>query len=287
MNKKAQAFLAVFLLLTNQAAATVVVVLINDSAIVIGTDSKGVTGNSAALEKGSGISGHQSKIVLLNNSILAAASGIVRFASPSGRVKYDFTRWVTGLTRARHKKTPTVSELAIRIRDACLPIFQSEYGGMLAAGILRPLNLSGDPSLPVVTYYVAGYESHKARAFTITITIDWNKRVLGTPTLKPIYPQPPNSKHEHFLFAWQGKSKAGIDELIRDGSPTQGRYVKMYPREMSQLLNDQVMNYGDSVQAVRMALAAEIEGTPSAYSYPIEIYALPAMGGPDHRKYDK
>jgi hypothetical protein len=219
MSKKVSALLALLLLFSNQGSATVVVVIVTPRAIVMGADGRGVSGTPNSLLGGTGTPSVEDKIVLLNGSVLVANVGVSRMTTTDGHLLYHFNRWVVTLAKQTGRTAPTVSMIAQRIRESSFKVFDKELSSTLKAGTFTSLNLARDPSLPMVTYFIAGYEGHKARIFKVFIEVDWKKRILKKPVIESIYPPPGNVTRKNLLFASNGSSKRGIDSLLTKDSP--------------------------------------------------------------------
>ena len=285
MSKKICASFVLVLLLARQVSATVVVVIVTRSAIVIGADGKGVSGTPDSILAGTGISGMEDKVVLLNETVLVANVGVSRISLPDGRVLYDFQAWLASLfPKARGGDAPTVSQVARRIQNSSFAIFDKAVSSTLKTGKFTSLNLAHDSTLPIITYFIAGYEGKKVKVFEVYIDVDWQKRTLKKPIMKPLYPPPPSEAKMNLQFASNGASGRGISMLRTKDSPIQKAYLAKYPKEIGALVYDQPLDCAGAVSLARIALSVEISASPDIFGFPISVFALPCK--PSRYRYD-
>ena len=265
-------FVLVLLLLPCHLSATTLVVIVTPRAIVMGADGKGVSGTIDSVHRDGAHISTEDKIVLLQDKIIVGTTGIARIRTPEGYVKYSFTEWINRINKFPDKKTPTVTQLARKVKFSCFKIFNDEYAGQLRSGTLQPLNLSNNPGLPLVTYYVAGYEEGKPKVFKILIEIDWLNKVLKRPVMNEIYPDLGTRKN--LWFHWHGQPQKDIDDLLTASSQTQKTYLMRYPKEIGALIYDEPLRCDEVVKLAKITLSLEISASPDEFSFPVNVYAL-------------
>jgi hypothetical protein len=166
-NKNLATIVATVLLCSQSGFATTLVVLVSGNAIVFGADGKGVhtrVQNSNVVPVATNAF---EKIAILQNRILVSTAGIGRISGA-----YDFNTWITSLPIAENA---SIEDVAAIIRKMCKPIFEREWNYELRRGNTPITNLSGDKSLPVVSYYVAGNEFTGPRVYLVEIYVNWSK----------------------------------------------------------------------------------------------------------------
>lgn len=264
--------LLALLLICRNTFGTTLVVLVSGQAIVLGADGRGEEARSdnRAIVRTT----VEEKVSILRNQYIVSTSGSARIVRAIGRnntrLIYDFTPWLRSL---RIKDKATVSEVAEVIERKSNAIFLAEWKFLTRKGQRVPImNLSGNPLLPWVQYYVAGNEPLGPKVYSVAITVDYAKQRLNTPTITRIYPPLKNaSRSKNTVVTYNAKEGGGIDQLMTEGSVVQKLYLKRYDKEVGAVLYDEPLDVEGLKKLGRILLTLEISTTPDRFSFPIVI----------------
>jgi hypothetical protein len=165
------AIVAILLLCCPRSKATTLVVLVSGSTIVFGADSKGIDtwANNIHLVGTSTVE----KVLILQDRLMISEMGLARIERPyhgETKIVYDFPSWVRSL---HIPNNASVSDVAQLIAEKCWPVFHDEWVRVHPS---HPLNLSNDPSLPLVGYYIGGNEFLGPKVYFVGLYPDWKKR---------------------------------------------------------------------------------------------------------------
>ncbi len=199
--------------------------------------------------------------------------GVGRIEIPDhgkSKVVYDFNSWIKSLPI---KSNASILDVAQLISEKCWPIFHDEW---IRIHPTRPLNLSNDPALPVVGYYIGGNEFLGPQVYFVGIYPDWKNKVLNRPIIRRMHP-PIDTTERHNLFAtFNGEKGGGMDELTVHNSAIERRYLKSYDKEIGALIYDERLDGTSLANLGKIMLSLEIQTTPTRFSFPVLICSLTA-----------
>src|ERR1039458_88355 len=155
---------------------TALVVLISGNAIVFGADGLNQTtlgNNSTPIPNGTA-----TKVLILDSRFIISSTGVGSTRS------YVFADLVKSLPV---KSSSSVRGVAQMLSAKCWPIFLKLWPSLS----LVPSNLANDHSLPLVTYFVGGYEFRGPELYSVKIFIDWKTHRLRQPAVAKEYPMSP------------------------------------------------------------------------------------------------
>jgi hypothetical protein len=277
-NKNLRAVMVV-LLLCYGAFATTLVTLVSGNAIVFGADGKGVDAGVYDSHIASVGSRTFEKIAVLQNRIIVSTSGIGRILGI-----YDFNAWIESLPIAENT---SVENAATVIKKKCAPIFTREWDFELRHGGAPALNLSGDKSLPIVSYYVGGNEFSGPMVYSVEIYVDWANNRLKAPSIKLLFPPAKGATKIKNTFIWpRGAKNGGMAQLMTAGSDIQRRYLKLYDREVGALIYDELLNVDALGNLAKILLTLEITTKPKLFSFPIKVCSVIPGQRPSCNVYD-
>jgi hypothetical protein len=271
----------VTILLWSQASfATVLVVLVSGNAIVFGADSENIVTEIHESHYSPIGTGTVEKIAIIQNRLLVSTNGI---GSISGI--YDFNTWIKSLPIANNT---SVENAATIIKKKAGPLFKKEWDWQVSHGRTPFTNLSGEKSLPWVSYYVGGNEFAGPVVYLVELYVDWTKNRLKAPIITLIYPPPKGvTQYKNILARHNGVKGGGIDQLNTDGSNIQRKYLKLYNREVGAAIYDEPLDVGGLAKLARILLTVEIEVSPKRFSFPIKICSAIPGQGPSCNTYEK
>jgi hypothetical protein len=265
-SKQITVIVAIFLLCCPPVEGTALVVLVSGRTIVFGADGKGVD----VLPDNLKVFGTQTenKVVILQERLIISTEGIGRIVSKDRGMVYEFNTWAKSLPI---RKTDSISDVANLISSKCWPIFHSEWARRHPT---HPLNLSNDPDLPLVGYYVGGIHGVEPKVYFVAIVPDWKNHILNQPTIKQIYPLVENSPWKNIFAIFNGKNGGGMDQLITDNSTVQRQYLKLYDKEVGALIYDEPLDGVSLVNLGVIMLRLEIKITPDSFSFPLTLCSI-------------
>jgi len=278
-NKHFNAGLAIALLCAQSGFATTLVVLVSGNAIVFGADGKSVDTWVKDTTVTPVATGVFEKLTILQNQILISTTGIARIAG-----KYDFNSFVKALPVP---KNASVEDVASIISKRSEPIFQRALAHLWTNENAPVMNLSGNKSLPIVTYFVGGVEFTGPKVYRVAIYVDSAKKQLKHPTVGLIYPPSKTvTKYKNIFIEVTGKTGGGIDKLYEPNSATQKKYLKLYNREVGAMVYDEPLDVDGLIALARILLTVGIETSPERYSFPISVCSSTADHQPTCKTYD-
>jgi hypothetical protein len=280
-NQKLCAIIAILLISCPEGKGTALIVLVSGNALVFGADGKGVdtrTNNMSPIGTRT-----EEKIVILQDRLMVSEIGLGRIEVPSRtkvKVLYDFTSWVKSLPI---RNDASIFDVARLISEKCWPIFHDEWALLHP---VRPLNLSNDPSLPLVGYYVGGSEFLGPKVYFVGIYPDWKKRILRRPTIKQVYPSTEKLARRNTFATFNGEKGGGMDQLTTDKSAVQRQYLRLYDREVGGLIYDEPLDVTSLADLGRVMLSLEIQTTPTKFSFPTTLCSSVPNQRPTCQTYD-
>jgi len=279
-NKNLSALLVAILLCSQSGLATTLVVLVSGNAIVFGADGKDVDAWVQDSQLAIVGTGTFDKIAIIQNRILVSTTGIGRI---SGR--YDFNSWIKSLPIANNT---SVENAAAIIKKKCGPIFKREWDWQVRHSRTPVTNLSGDKSLPWVSYRVGGNELAGPRVYLVEIYIDWANKRLKNPTIKTIYPPAKGvTTMKNIFVQYSSVNGGGMDQLFTKGSDIQRQYLKLYDREVGAAIYDEPLDVEGLRKLARILLTLEIETCPKSFSFPIKVCSTIPRQGPSCKTYEQ
>jgi len=271
LDKQFFAFIAIVLLYCPQASGTAFVVLVSGNVIVFGADGKSIDARADDMNPiGTRV---EQKVLILNDRILVSSLGVGRIARVGGgektRIIYEFDSWIKSLPV---KNTSSVQDVAEIIAKECTPIFRDEWAFLSSEGPVPIQNLSGDPSLPWVGYYIGGNEILGPEVYFVAIYVDWTSEQLNSPTITQIYPPSKGVTKYHNIFIRRNSANGGgTDQLFTTNSQTQRKYLKLYDKEVGAAIYDEPLDVEGLTKLARIMLTLEIETTPKRFDFPITV----------------
>ncbi len=262
--------------LQTAARGTAIVILVSRDAIVLGVDGKGVDTVSG---DPFGVTTEQ-KLAVLRNRFIVSTIGVSRIRR-NGVLAYDFTSWVKSIAITNAK---SVLELARLIARNCWPIFHDEWR---LARPTTPFNLSRDPSLPVVGYYVAGEEIDGPKVYFIGTYADWSAHKLKYPKIKQIYPPTTHIQRRNIYAIFHGKTGGGMDQLTMEKSPIRNLYLRLYDKEIGALVYDEPLGVESLTELGRIMLTIEVTVSPSDFAFPLNVCSTTPEHGPTCHNYQR
>ena len=258
----------VVLCFLSKCTATTVIVAVTPTGIVVGCDGKPVN---------TGGSGKAVKVFLLKQRfIVGNIDTETAEATDTGRVLYDFPRWISHIDKKASSRV-SVTELSSIIKNDIPSTFNFLIEPIKARQITKEnaARHGLDPDAYIVEYVVAGYEQGSAFVHWITLLPDWDNHTVKNPIDVPLYQE--QGKRADSYIRPLGRH-AGIDAIQIADSDEQRALAKRIPIEFGIMLKQGTFTLKQASNAVRSILAIEIKAEPCYVGFPLTIITVPKTG---------
>lgn len=262
--------------------ATTLIVIVSGTAVVFGADGKSVDAGIKNSELNILRFGSYDKIAIIQDRIFVSTTGVSRIAG-----FYNFNDWLLSLPI---KKKTTVEQFAGIIKKKCRPIFNRWWSARRRRGDTSIPNLSGDKSLPIVSYYVGSSDSGRPEVYMVAIYVDWINNKLNRPMITRLFPPVPEPGTTEFknIFVWRtGAVDGGMAQFFTDGTEVNRKYLALYNKTLGAAIYDEPLDADEMIKLARILLTLEIETNPARFSFPIKICSAVSSQKPTCNSYNK